>query len=604
LLDRQKPRFFRCTPIQAVLAIVPAGLVLAAILCWTFYGFPWNYGPGAGFELSGDVGGYSTVTYVWPQGERAGLKVGDRIPLRSLDLGTRMVISATRDAPFWKSLTFQTERTTQQRSITIHYVPGRLADLGASDLYYLILGTPVMVIVLIIGTLLVLLRPSAATWGWYLWSLFVSGSGLANPWPSPTVGFSFLPATYHLALSEPFVFLAPAGAVGLLIFAIYFPDNQPQGLSRVVAGAAPYLIAPLALVSLTHDFLMYYCFCNPDWMRYVPFVTVVIFAASAVVVALHHVRSRAAERRRLRWMAAALALSFLPYAAGVIYWFPALLDSVAGNILNLDGWLQPLFILPSLAVTYTVLRHRIYDIEFVVSRALVYSLFLIAAISIFAAIDFAFTSLFHGSRAELALDVAVALGLGFWVRAMHNRAIDLVDRVLFRRRYDARMRLKAALAAVASAKTLPAIEEIVTSVAATALGLASAVFFRRVPDGGLLREIGFGWPVGPPWHLLSDDRLVALLDKRQPWIDLKEIGWTRTRLSSPQEPVLAVPMQAGGRVVGVTLYGSRLDGVLSSPDEVRGLADLAQHAASAYLLLDSVRSGLAVGELAVARLSQ
>jgi len=191
--------------------------------------------------------------------------------------------------------------------------------------------------------------------------------------------------------------------------------------------------------------------------------------------------------------------------------------------------------------------------------------------------------------------------LGFWVRVIHGRAINLVDRVLFRRRYDARVRLKATLDAVASAESLPAIEEIMTTGAASALGLTSAVFFRRVADGGLLREIGFGWPADAPWHLLPNDGLVALLDKRESSVDLKEIGWARTSLSSPQEPVLAVPMQAGGRVLGVTLYGSRLDGVPASPDEVRGLVDLAQHAASAYLLLDSARSGFAAHELAIAR---
>jgi hypothetical protein len=551
--------------------------------------------------VSGDVQGYTTVDHVWPPAARAGLKAGDRIPLRSLDLGTRMVLQSARYAPFWKSLTFQTGRANQQRLITMQYIPSRFA---AQDVYFEVLGGLTMLIALVIGTLLVMLRPSAATWGWYLWSLFVAGSGLANPWPSPTIGLSFLPVSLHLVISEVFTLLWPAGALGLLIFAICFPDRQPQGLSRVIARTALYLLAPLVLVFLIRDFLTYRCFCAPDWMTGssgwlidVVFVASV-FAASIVILALRYVRSRGVERQRLQWMVPALALSSVPLIGGLAPNIEAV-DPYA-----LDSWLQPLFILPSLAVAYTILRHRIYDIEFVLSRTLVYSLFLIVVLGIFSAIDFAFTSFFHGSRVELAIDVAVALVLGFWVHAIHGRAIDLVDRVLFRRRYDARIRLKAALDAVASAESPAAIEEVVTSGAATAFGLASAIFFRRVADGGLLREIGFGWPADAPWHLLPDDGLVALLDKREPSIDLKEIGWARTGLSSPQEPVLAVPMQAGGRLVGVTLYGNRLDGVLSSPDEVRGLVDLGERAASAYLLLDSVRSGEKVRELAIARIAR
>jgi len=628
-MNPQKPRLFRCTPRQAILAIVPACLVLAAILSWTFYGFPWDYAPGAWFTVQGDGRGYAIVNKVEPPAASAGLKVGDRIPMRSLDLGSRMVISWTRDGPFWKSLSFQTERASQRRLITIQYRPAPYT-WGAMDLYNFFVYTPVILLVLIIGTLLVLLRPSAATWGWYLWSLYVSGSGLGNPWPAVTSGLSFLPVSLHFVITELWVLLAPAGALGLLIFAIYFPDRQPQGLSRVFARTAPYLFAPLALLKLVEDFWWYGCFCNPvkaarpegtvspylqgssGLMNDVQgWVGIAVVVASTVFLAIHYVRSRGVERQRLQWMAPALALSFVPYIGptviGLAMQAAPNIDAaykVAGPLWDWDSWLQPLFILPSLAVAYTILRHRIYDIEFVLSRTLVYSLFVVAAIGVFSAIDFTFTARFHGSRGELGVDIAVALGLGFWVRVIHGRAINLVDRVLFRRRYDARVRLKATLDAVASAESLPAIEEIVTSGAATALGLASAVFFRRVADGGLLREIGFGWPADAPWHLLPDDRLVALLDKRETWIDLKEIGWARTSLAPPQEPVIAVPMQVAGRLVGVTLYGCRLDGVPSSPDEVRGLVDLAQHAASAYLLLDSVRSGVAARELAMARISR
>ena len=608
-MNTQGPRLFRCTPTQAVLAIVPAAVVLAVILSWTFYGWPWAYFPEVHFGW--EVGqGFVTVSGVDPPAERAGLKAGDRIFISSLDLGRRMVMGGRRYPPYWKSLSFQIQRASQQRLITIQYRPRRYS---AWELYYFVVfSTLVMLIVLVIGTLLVLLRPSAATWGWYLWSLYVSGSGLANPFPPATIGLSFLPASFHLVLTELFVLLAPAGAFGLLIFAMYFPDRQPQGLLRVFAGIAPYFFVPLALLLLIHDYLMYRCFCDPDWMSDIPsLLNVAVVALSIVVLALSYARSHAVERQRIRWMAPALALSFVPLILLPVMSLAmqaqpnaAAAWKIGAPIYDLDSWLQPLFILPSLAVAYTILRHRIYDIEFVLSRTVVYSLFLIAAIGVFIAIDFAFTSFFHGSRGELAIDVAVALGLGFWMRGIHGRAIDFVDRVLFRQRYEARMRLKAVSDAVVSAESLPAIEEIVTSGAAAALGLASAVFFRRVADGGLLREIGFGWPVGVPWHLLPDDRLVALLDKPEPWIDLKELGWERTRLSPPQEPVLAVPMQAGGRVIGVTLYGSRIDGALSSPDEVRGLVDLARHAASAYLLLDSVRSGLAARELAMARSSR
>ncbi|MDQ6825130.1 MAG: hypothetical protein M3007_06690, partial [Candidatus Eremiobacteraeota bacterium] len=223
----------------------------------------------------------------------------------------------------------------------------------------------------------------------------------------------------------------------------------------------------------------------------------------------------------------------------------------------------------------------------------------------FVAIDLLFTSRFHGSKSEFAVDIAVALAIGFWVRAIHGRSIDFVDRLLFRRRYQSRLLLKAAVDSLATADSPRAIERILTSDAASALGLASAVFFRRVADGGLLREIGFGWPVDALWHLLPDDALVKTLEKNAPSsIDLQSLGWSRALVGPPQQPVVAIPLIASGRVLGVSFYGSRLNGVLPSPDEVGGLVGLARRAASAYVLLDSMRPALTARELAAARISR
>jgi hypothetical protein len=258
-----------------------------------------------------------------------------------------------------------------------------------------------------------------------------------------------------------------------------------------------------------------------------------------------------------------------------------------------------------IAFAYAILRYRMFDVEFVLSRALVYSLLAIAAIGIFLAIDFAFTSRFHGSRAEVAVDIAVALGIGFWVRAIHGSAVDLVDRALFRRRFESRRRLKATSDMLAFADSTHAVEEIVTSSAATSLGLASAVFFRRVADGGLLREIGFGWPTDAPWHLLSDDKVVETLERNAPpSFDLQSLGWLRAGAMPPNQPALVVPMQSGRRVIGVTFYGSRLNGVLPSPDEISALVDLSRRAASIYVLLDSARSATTTPELASMRISR
>jgi hypothetical protein len=151
------------------------------------------------------------------------------------------------------------------------------------------------------------------------------------------------------------------------------------------------------------------------------------------------------------------------------------------------------------------------------------------------------------------------------------------------------MRLKDTVNALARADSQQIIEEIVTTDAATALGLASAVFFRHFDDGGYLRERGFGWAADSLWNLLPDDELVKVVGRGTAAIDLRTLGWRRTQESAPRAPGLVVPMRVGNRVIGMTFYGDRMDGVFPSPDDVRALVDLSQQAANVYAFFESVR---------------
>jgi hypothetical protein len=252
-------------------------------------------------------------------------------------------------------------------------------------------------------------------------------------------------------------------------------------------------------------------------------------------------------------------------------------------------------------IAYAIVRYQMFDVEYVLSRTIVYAVLIVVLAGLFAAVDIAFALYFNGSKVELALDIALALAAGFGLRAFYGRAIDVVDRLLFIRRYDSRIRLKAAFDAVADAESQDDIVKIVTSEAAAALGIASAVFFRRCADGGFLRDEGIGWAPDALWNLLSDDKLAIMLAKRPHVIDLRFIEWSSTNQLPPQAPALAVTMLAAQGVIAVTLYGDRVDGVLLSPDDISGLVALSQRAAPSYAFFDSKRSEVLAREIARAR---
>ena len=138
-------------------------------------------------------------------------------------------------------------------------------------------------------------------------------------------------------------------------------------------------------------------------------------------------RSQGVERQQLRWMAAAAALV-------VVSW---MITAFFDQVLDLDvsvGLTAGLLALPA-ATAMAVLRYRLYDLDLVINRALVYG---------------ALTALLAGSYVGSVLllqlllspgsDFAIAgstLAVAALVRPARRRIQAFVDRRFYRRRYDA-----------------------------------------------------------------------------------------------------------------------------------------------------------------------
>lgn len=514
----------------------------------------------------------------------AGIRVGDTIEQKYLNLHERLVaLGPAQPGEVWP---VHLIHNGKHRLVTL---VARPVYLTASQIKSDILGQISTLLRVILGLGVVLLRPGRMAWLFYIWML--SGGSYSDY-------LLTLPSAFFVAAVVPYTLLIGSVPFTSMLFLLVFPNDELVGWRR---RGFPVVVAALIAAAAFElaRFLAFILNIDTSATDWVGNATDIVGELGTVFVLVYYIQASVAERKRIQWI-------LLVLIGGAILETGKNVQQLLspGAPPGIWDWIWYWGVLIPLVFAYAIVRYRMFDIEFVLNRAVVYSVLLIAAIGIFVAVDGAFTSHFHGSRAELAVDIAVALGIGFWVRAIQGTMIDLVDRALFRRRYDSRTQLKVTLGAIATADSPRAIEQIVTSGAATALGLASAVFFRCVADGGFLREVGFGWPADGLWHLLPDDKLIKALECDARPVDLYALDWSRTAMPAPQKPVLAVPMKLGGRYIGVTLYGSRLNGVLPSPDEVGGLVELSQRAASAYLMLDSVRSKITPRDLASARISR
>ena len=149
-------------------------------------------------------------------------------------------------------------------------------------------------------------------------------------------------------------------------------------------------------------------------------------------------RSRGDERQQLKWFAYAVAVMIVVF---VIWFSLALTGLVPPSSLMYE---LPLIGLP-IATGIAILKYRLYDIDFIVNRTLVYgSLTLVLALMYFCGIvilQWLFVAL-TGQQSTLAV-VASTLLIAALFTPLRRRIQSFIDRRFYRRKYDAAKTLEA-----------------------------------------------------------------------------------------------------------------------------------------------------------------
>jgi hypothetical protein len=160
-----------------------------------------------------------------------------------------------------------------------------------------------------------------------------------------------------------------------------------------------------------------------------------LVAAFAMILRLR--RSRGVERQQLKWIAAAAAVLPLASAAGVVSYY--LGYEMVGGLLATFSFLPVLF------AGYAVLRYRLYDIDVVINRTLVYGSLTAALALLYLGsvvfLQYASRAL-TGGESQLAI-VASTLAIAALFNPLRRRIQKLIDRRFYRRKYDAQKTLSA-----------------------------------------------------------------------------------------------------------------------------------------------------------------
>jgi hypothetical protein len=235
----------------------------------------------------------------------------------------------------------------------------------------------------------------------------------------------------------------PAIALALIFTPLLFPTGRllsPRWRPIAwLAGAATAAFMLLGALGPELDLARDHAIANPIGVAWaenseespvVPTLSVLLVGsglAAAGSLVLRFRRSRGEERQQLKWFTYAVAL--LP-----LFVLADFLPGSGGSLLSA----VPLVLLP-VAVGAAILRYRLYDIDRLINRTLVYGLLTAILGGVYAATVLVLGQLFGGIGAEPpSWAVAGAtLSVAALFRPARRRIQAVVDRRFNRRRYDA-----------------------------------------------------------------------------------------------------------------------------------------------------------------------
>ncbi len=206
-------------------------------------------------------------------------------------------------------------------------------------------------------------------------------------------------------------------------------------------------------------------------------MAVVLASLASLVVRFR--RSRGVERQQLKWFAYSAALLAISIMLGFLSNFvPVLEFGPYGSALQILGVSS----IP-LAVAMAILRYRLYDIDLLINRTLVYGPLTVLLASTYLGGVVGLQSVFRaltGQESTLAV-VASTLAIAALFNPLRRRVQAFVDRRFYRRKYDARKTLESFSAKLRDESDLDALKENLAGVVRETMQPANVSLWLRPP---------------------------------------------------------------------------------------------------------------------------
>ncbi len=486
------------------------------------------------------------------------LRPGDKIDVEAMSPDTRAKL---RDAMFSSGyvppgsvMQVPIVRRGEHRTATLHAVTA-LHGFTPPNAVIFVLRTLSFLVFVFVGTALLLLRPSALTAAFYCFCIGTFSGGQMEAF------YTFLsPKVYWYADTATNVINFTLESVGFVAFCALFLSSRLSTHRRIaIALLLPVLVAAGVFVGAMGDDPFFAI--SGNFYPVAAYMGACLLFGTAFLLATYR-RVSPADRHRLSLVVAAIIIGpLLSYVGNTVV---GLFLGQNSTVNSIAKGLTLLEVMVPIAVAYAVLRHRIIDVSFVISKAVVYTVLSTIVVGLFALVDLFFSRALSESKAGLFADVALALVLGFFFNTMHHHVDRVVDSVLFRSRHRAEEHLAMVIDAMPYAESERDLEDMLIREPVRAFDLTTGVLKKNI-DGHLE-------------GIADSGKLIAYLRGRR----------TPLRLDTTDPAAaLAVPVFSHGDLAAAAFYGVHRNGSDFDSEEIGILARLATAAGAAFDRLEA-----------------
>ena len=500
--------------------------------------------------------------------ERAGIRVGDRIDLAATPLHSRMLIV---------NANFQNLHPLQRFPVVVQSGNRRFTATISSepesgaDTATVLPRMAFALILLAAGIALLLLRPSRATWGFFVFSAF-------NPSATINTVIWYGPPAYQIAMTiGSSTAFSMASQLGALVFALYLLVKPPVAEWRRITEALGYVVA-IAILTLSSWEIVSAVEHGTSLGVAANLVSLLATGLSIVpplLLLITYASSDASARERIRWVIFAFTVN--AFVFGVMF-FTSEVATVTipywlwGTLGGIDAFTV------AFTVLYAVLKHHIIDINVAISRALVYTILSAMAVGAFALVDLFFSRALSAHSAGLMVDIGLALVLGFFFNSAHARVDRFVDQLLFKNRHLAEKHLQTVIRGMPFALSEQQVDTMLVDEPRRSFALLGASLLGCADSGDFVMRYAGGSPMGVS-IVHREDPLPTYLQGERCALRLTEHG------SDLQ--ALAVPVFSHGDLAAIAFYGLHINGTDFDAEEIALFEQLAVAAGNAYDRLEA-----------------